>query len=85
MKIDRHYEIPLVRGLSGYGLHMGTMNLGEYAVISLAGSGGQYAFVIPALELVVVQTANFSGDGLSGGADLMLDVILPNTDKTRDL
>ncbi len=67
-----------VRGVAGYGLHFGVMQLDRFATISIAGTGGQYGFAIPELNLTVVQTANFSGDGLGGGADLMLDVILPN-------
>lgn len=79
--------VPPVRGMAGYGLHFGLKELGGHPVIALGGSGGQYAFVFRGLDLVVVQTAGtprggpeaspLTQDGLSGGVDIVLDVILP--------
>lgn len=73
----REIGAPEVPGISGYGMHLGCMNLQGYDIVTLAGAGGQYGFIIKDLGLVVVQTANFSGDGLSGGAILLRDTILP--------
>lgn len=79
--------VPPVRGMAGYGLRFGLKELGGHPVIALGGSGGQYAFVFRGLDLVVVQTAGtprggreaspLTQDGLSGGVDIVLDVILP--------
>ncbi len=73
---------PLRRDAASYGLHIPLMWLDGRRVISLAGSGGQYVFVVPELALTVVQTANLADpatfvEGIQGGVDIMLDVILP--------
>ncbi len=82
--------VPPVRGMSGYGLHFGLKDFDGHPVISVAGSGGQYAFVVRDLDLLIVQTAGLApgeGDavppsqaGLDGGVDIALDVILPALD-----
>jgi CubicO group peptidase (beta-lactamase class C family) len=47
------------------------------------GYGGQYVYVVPALELVVVTTATWQGLGMTAGsqmaaiADLITDRIVP--------
>ena len=79
--------VPPVRAMSGYGLHFGLKDFDGHPVISVAGSGGQYAFVVRDLDLLIVQTAGLApgeGDavppsqaGLDGGVDIALDVILP--------
>ncbi|MEQ8261930.1 serine hydrolase domain-containing protein [Pseudohaliea sp.] len=73
----REIGAPEVPGISGYGMHIGNMKLNGHEIVALSGAGGQYGFIVKALDVVVVQTANFSGDGLSGGALLLRDTILP--------
>ena len=73
----REIGAPEVPGMAGYGMHLGSMKLQDRDIVTLSGAGGQYGFIIKDLDLVVVQTANFSGDGLSGGAILLRDTILP--------
>jgi CubicO group peptidase (beta-lactamase class C family) len=70
-------------GALGYGDLWWVGRAGTVDVALAWGYGGQYVYVVPALELVVVTTATWQGLGVAAGpqmaaiADLITDRILP--------
>lgn len=70
-------------GTLGYGYLWWVGRAGSLDVLLAWGYGGQYVYVVPALELVVVTTATWQGLGMTAGsqmaaiADLITDRIVP--------
>ena len=62
--------LPHISEMLGYGYHFGQANVAGTPNPIIAGMGGQYGFIFREMNLSIVQTANFEGDGLSGGVEL---------------